>query len=86
MTEFYVKVETDSDEFKIEGGKIPRVCLTAPARNGKANSELITQFEEILGCRPAIVSGHTSKRKKIAVNVSSSQIKDKISDDITIIT
>ncbi|MFQ3275679.1 MAG: hypothetical protein ACI9SF_000833 [Candidatus Nanohaloarchaea archaeon] len=80
MTEIYVKVEPDSDEFKIEKGSMPKIYLEKPAENGKANSELVRKLEEITGEKPGIISGHKSRRKKLSINMSKQKFKNKLSD------
>ncbi len=78
MGEIYVKVETGSSEFRIEDGLYPRVHVEADAENGRANAELLDRLGEILGQKPAIVSGQISSRKKIAVDISGDEIKRKL--------
>lgn len=79
MTEFYVKVETECREFKLEkSGFMYRVCLTEPAENGKANAELVRELENILDKRPAIVSGHKSRRKKLKLDIPEKELRRKL--------
>ena len=80
MVEFYVKVEPDSDKFKIEEGSITKVFLTEPAENGRANAELISKLTEILGQKPAIISGHHSKRKKLKADISEEELEEKLEE------
>jgi len=82
MAEFYVKVETDSDEFSIEENSIIKVFLTERAEKGRANAELIRGLKEILGQKPAIVSGHHSLRKKLRVDVSEEELEEKLKEKI----
>ena len=78
MTEFYVKVEPDSKEFKIEEASITKVFLTEPAENGRANAELVRELENILGQKPAIISGHRSSRKKLKVDISENRLAKRL--------
>jgi len=78
MAEFYVKVVPDADCFKIEQDSITKVFLTEPAENGRANAELVREMTEVLGQKPAIVSGHHSKRKKLKVDISGEELEEKM--------
>jgi uncharacterized protein (TIGR00251 family) len=78
MTTFYVKVETSSSEFEIKEDSLPKIKLTQPAENNKANSELVSRLENILGQKPAIISGHKSSRKKIKVDVPEKEVESKL--------
>lgn len=80
MTEIYVKVEPDSGEFKVENGQIPRIELESEAENGKANQELKRRLKDITGKKAGIVSGHKSRRKKIAVDMPEDQLRRKIGE------
>lgn len=81
MTELYVKVETECNDFELEeSSSMYRVCLTEPAENGRANAELVRELENILGKQPAIISGHKSSRKKLKVNISEEELERKIED------
>jgi uncharacterized protein (TIGR00251 family) len=76
--DFYVKVEPDSGEFKIEEGSFLKVYLTKPAENNKANAELVGKLESILGQKLAVISGHRSRRKKLKVDLPERKFKEKI--------
>lgn len=78
MAEFYVKVETDSDSFSIEKGSITKIFLTEPAENNRANTELVSEMEDILGQKLAIISGHHSTRKKLKVDIPEKEMKRKL--------
>ena len=80
MAEFYVKVEPDSDEFRLQNGSILKVFLEEPAENGRANSELVSRLSDILGQKPGIVSGHKSKRKKIRVDMSEREVDERLEE------
>ncbi|QGA79919.1 DUF167 domain-containing protein [Candidatus Nanohalobium constans] len=78
MAEFYVKVEPGSESFSVEQAYITKVSLTEPAENGRANAELIRELESILGEKPAIISGHRSRRKKLKVDISEEKVEEKL--------
>lgn len=78
MTEFYVKVQPDSENFSISDDTIRKVELERKAENGKANTELVQKFEQILGEKPGIISGHKSRRKKLKIDMPEEEIDRKI--------
>lgn len=79
MAEIYVKVETGSEEFGIDqNGRYPLVHLTEKPENGRANTELVNRFQEILGHKPGIVSGQASRRKKLRVDMSQDELERKL--------
>jgi uncharacterized protein (TIGR00251 family) len=80
MASFYVKVQPDSEEFRLEGGSILQAYLTQPAENGRANSELVRNLEQILGQKPAIISGHKSSRKKLKVDMQEEKLEEKVTE------
>ena len=80
MTEIHVKVEPDSDEFKVETGYMPKFYLENKAENGRANVELLNRLENILGQRPGIISGHKSRRKKLKTSLDEEEFRRKIGE------
>ncbi|MEF8880409.1 MAG: DUF167 domain-containing protein [Candidatus Nanohaloarchaea archaeon] len=80
MVEFYVKVEPSSDKFKLEEGSITKVFLEEPAENGRANVELVDRFTGLLGQKPAIISGHHSRRKKLKVDISEEEWEERMEE------
>ena len=78
MTEFYIKVKPDSDQFKIEKSTYPKVYLESKAENGRANSELIMKLTKILGEDIAIISGHKTSRKKLKTDLSKPVIEKRL--------
>ena len=78
MAEFYVKVEAECNEFRIVNRNITKVKLTEAAENGRANAELFRELTEILGQKPAIVSGHHSRRKKLRVDLPKEKVEEKL--------
>lgn len=76
MAEFYVKVVPDQDAFHIDmSGTYPEIHLMAPASQGKANDELVSRLSGLLGADVGIMSGHHSRRKKIAADRSQDAIE-----------
>ena len=78
MTEFYVKVRPDSDQFVIEDSSITKIKLESKAENGKANAELVKKLTEVLGKKSGIISGYKSRRKKLQVEMSDENIEKKL--------
>lgn len=69
---FKVKVQPEAAKNEIVGvqGDVLRIKINAPAVKGKANRALISFLAEKLGVKKSeieIISGHTSKIKKIKV-------------------
>jgi uncharacterized protein (TIGR00251 family) len=77
MPEIYVKVKPDT-EFEIEMKDFPLIGLESEASQGRANSELLRKFEEITGEKPAIISGHKSRRKKLKIQQDKKEFKRKL--------
>jgi uncharacterized protein (TIGR00251 family) len=63
-----VSVKPRSKEFKIvtEAGEIVVFCREDPVK-GKVNKELVKEFSRIFQKRVELVSGFTSKRKKLLI-------------------
>lgn len=80
MTEIHVKVEPDSSEFKVEMGYMPKIYLKNKAENGRANAELLSKLENILGERPGIISGHRSRRKKLKTSLTKEEFRRKLGE------
>jgi uncharacterized protein YggU (UPF0235/DUF167 family) len=78
MTEIYVKVEPNSEEFEVEKGDMPKFKLENRAENGRANTELVKRIHELTGEKPGIVSGHSSRRKKIKIDLDKEEFMEKI--------
>jgi uncharacterized protein (TIGR00251 family) len=78
MVEIYVKVEPGRDEFEVEEGDMPKFKLEKRAENGRANTELVKRIKELTGEKPGIVSGHTSRRKKITIDLDKQEFMEKI--------
>lgn len=77
MPEIYVKVRPDT-EFSIEVKTYPVIGLENEAEHGRANSELLNRLEEITGERPAIISGHRSRRKKLKIDMDKQEFEERL--------
>ena len=80
---FEVKVQPGAAKNEIVGvqGDVLKVKINAPPVKGKANKALISFLAEKLAVRKSeieIMSGHTSKIKKIKVLGEGVKIKEKI--------
>ncbi len=80
MSHFHIKVEPEQDEFRIDtGGTYPRIRVQAPAEAGRANAELTARLSDELETDVGIVSGHRSRRKKIAVDMERDEALSRLS-------
>ena len=63
-----VNVKPNSKEFKIvvEEDEIVVFCVEEPVK-GKANKELVKEFSRIFHSKVELVSGFTSKQKKLLI-------------------
>jgi uncharacterized protein (TIGR00251 family) len=63
-----VNVKPNSKEFKIvvEGDEIVVFCEEAPVK-GKVNRELVKEFSRLFHNKVELVSGFTSKQKKLLI-------------------
>jgi uncharacterized protein (TIGR00251 family) len=66
-----ITVVPNSPKFSVsfKNGRLKVMLVSEPERN-QANIELIQNLSKLLGKRVKIVSGLTSKRKKLAVDLS----------------
>jgi len=80
MSHFHIKVETGQDRFSIDTDRtIPRIGLEAPAEHGRTNAELTVRLSEEPGTDVGIVSGHRSRRNKIAVDMEDEEALSRLS-------
>ena len=77
MPEIYVKVRPGT-EFSVEMKTYPVIGLENDAEQGRANSELLNRLEEITGERPAIISGHKSRRKKLKIDIDKQEFEERL--------
>jgi uncharacterized protein (TIGR00251 family) len=63
-----VNVKPNSKEFKIvvEGDEIVVFCVEEPVK-GKVNKELVKEFSRLFHSKVELVSGFTSKQKKLLI-------------------
>ncbi len=63
-----VNVKPNSREFKIvvEGDEIVVFCMEKPVK-GKVNKELLKEFSRLFHAKVELVSGFTSKQKKLLI-------------------
>jgi len=63
-----VNVKPNSKEFKIvvEGDEIVVFCVEAPVK-GKVNKELVKEFSRLFHNKVELVSGFTSRQKKLLI-------------------
>jgi len=80
MTQIYVKVKPGADSFNIKEEQIPVIKLEETPKNGRANHELLNRLEELLGVKPAILSGHKSRRKKLKIPLPENEIRQNMRD------
>ncbi len=81
MATFYVKIETGSEEFKVDlSGNIPKIFLKSDPRHGEANKELITRLSEIFGKKTGIMSGHHRRRKKLIIDIEKDEVLSILRD------
>ena len=64
-----VHIKPNSKEFRIEldGDEVVVLCCEAPVK-GKVNKELLKQFSRLFGRRIELVSGFTSRQKRLLIS------------------
>lgn len=65
---FFIKVIPNSSRNEIEIGDEIKVHIKAPPEDNKANSELIKFFKKKYKLNIQIISGKTSRKKKIKID------------------
>jgi uncharacterized protein YggU (UPF0235/DUF167 family) len=68
-----VKPGSRKFEARLEGGLL-HVVLTERAEKNKANIELLKELSKLLGCPVRLISGATSKRKKLEIEISEAEL------------
>lgn len=63
----HVKPKSSKSEIIISEDKGILVYVHSPPEDGKATAEVVTVFKKQLGIKIEVISGHTSKTKKIKV-------------------
>jgi len=61
-----------SFSISLKDGKV-KIRLTSPPEKGEANAELVKELSRALGKGVRIVSGHTSRRKRLEVDASEAE-------------
>jgi uncharacterized protein (TIGR00251 family) len=77
----YIKPGSTHFKIKIDDGKLFFWCHEHPLK-GKVNKELLNKFSRIFGQRVELISGYTSKHKKILINNINSEKVFKILNSI----
>ena len=69
-----ISVAPNSKRFAItqKDGRL-KISLRSPPENNKANLELIKELSSLLGRPVRIISGQTSKRKKLSADISEAE-------------
>jgi len=67
ILEVHVKPSSKEFRLKIEDDELVVLCREAPVK-GKVNKELLKQFSRLFGRNVELVSGFTSRQKKLLVN------------------
>ncbi|MFA6035390.1 MAG: DUF167 family protein [Candidatus Micrarchaeia archaeon] len=73
IVEAVVKPNSKNFSVKYENSKL-HVSLTEQAEKNKANIELLKELAKLLHCEVRIVSGLTSKRKKLELGISEAEL------------
>jgi len=65
-----VSVITKSPKFSVsvKDGMV-KVRLTSPPEKGEANAELVKELSKAIGVGVRIISGHTSRRKRLEIDM-----------------
>jgi hypothetical protein len=65
-----VSVVTKSPKFSVsmKDGMI-KIRLTSPPEKGEANAELVKELSKALGVSVRILTGHTSRRKRLEIDL-----------------
>ncbi len=73
-----VIVAPDSRRFAIgpvsKDGRV-KISLRSPPENNRANVELVSELSKLTGRQVRLISGHTSKRKKLSIGMSEGEWK-----------
>ena len=77
----YVKPGSNFFKIKIDDNKLFVWCNEHPLK-GKVNKELLNKFSRIFGQKVELISGFTSKQKKILINNINSEKVFKILNSI----
>jgi uncharacterized protein (TIGR00251 family) len=81
-TAFSVRAHAGKGRFSLsvisESPLVLRAGIAAPAEDGKANRELLSGLERLLGCPVRLVAGQRSRRKTLAAECEAAAIIGKV--------
>jgi uncharacterized protein len=73
IVEISVVAKSPKFSVSLKDGKI-KIRLTSPPEKGEANAELVKELSKALGgASVRILSGHTSRRKKLEINMGQAE-------------
>ena len=72
MAEVTVVPKSPAFAVSVKDGKV-KIRLTSPPEKGKANAELVKELSALLHAPVRIVSGHTSRRKRIEAGITEAE-------------
>lgn len=67
VLEVYVKPRSKEFRIAVEGEEVVICCLEEPV-GGRVNTELVKKLSKFLGKRVVILSGHTSRQKRLLIH------------------
>jgi uncharacterized protein (TIGR00251 family) len=70
-----VKVQPNSKRFGLSLKSKVKVQVRAMPEKGKANAELQSELEKILGCPVRVIRGQTSQNKVLEIGISEDEFK-----------
>ena len=72
-----VTVVPNSRSFSLtlKGNRL-KISLKSPAENNRANIELVKELSKLLGKPIRIISGQTSRRKKLSIDIEETEWKN----------
>jgi uncharacterized protein YggU (UPF0235/DUF167 family) len=59
-------------------GGLPRLRVSSPASDGRANAEAEKLLSEIIGARVELIGGMRSRRKRFEVDLASEQLETRL--------
>lgn len=85
-TTLQLLVSTQGKEFALIGfdgwANALKARLSSKAEKGKANKELIREFEKIFSAKVEILSGEKSRQKKLLVKARKQQVAECLSKEL----
>lgn len=77
VLEIYVKPNSKQFNIELEGDEVVVLCREAPVK-GKVNKELLKQFSRLFGTKVQLVSGFTSRHKRLLISDAGAAEIDQI--------